>query len=385
MDVPTATRTPEFGPSDPYARGAQTFPQLSPELVARVAAYGAEERLEKGTLIFELGQRGVDFFLVLEGRVEIFELDDYGEPNVFTVHGERQFTGELDLFNDRQILVSGRAGTDSRVIRVKRAEFRRLVIAEPDIGEIIMRAFILRRVGLILHGQASVVVIGPGHGSDTLRLQRFLTRNAYPLRLLDTDIDPTGDGFVTCLDLTPDDLPVVVAPGERVLRNPTNAALADKLGLTERIEAGRVYDVAVVGGGPAGLAAAVYAASEGSTPSCSKAWRRAVRPGRRPRSRTISDSPPAFPDRRSPDAPRSRPRSSAHVLRSRVWSSASTARGCLTSCASMTASRLPPARWWWRQAPATASSTCPITTGSKVRASITPPPPWRRSSVPTRI
>jgi thioredoxin reductase (NADPH) len=263
MDVPTAARTPEFGPSDPYARGAQTFPQLSPELVARVAAYGAEERLEKGTLIFELGQRGVDFFLVLEGRVEIFELDDYGEPNVFTVHGERQFTGELDLFNDRQILVSGRAGTDSRVIRVKRAEFRRLVIAEPDIGEIIMRAFILRRVGLILHGQASVVVIGPGHGSDTLRLQRFLTRNAYPLRLLDTDIDPTGDGFVTCLDLTPDDLPVVVAPGERVLRNPTNAALADKLGLTERIEAGRVYDVAVVGGGPAGLAAAVYAASEG--------------------------------------------------------------------------------------------------------------------------
>ena len=263
MDVPTATRTAEFGPSDPYARGAQTFPQLSPELVARVAAYGAEERLEKGTLLFELGQRGVDFFLVLEGRVEIFELDDYGEPNVFTVHGERQFTGELDLFNDRQILVSGRAGMDSRVIRVKRADFRRLVIAEPDIGEIIMRAFILRRVGLILHGQASVVVIGPGHGSDTLRLQRFLTRNAYPLRLLDTDIDPTGDGFVTCLDLTPDELPVVVAPGERVLHNPTNAALADELGLTERIEAGRVYDVAVVGGGPAGLAAAVYAASEG--------------------------------------------------------------------------------------------------------------------------
>ena len=263
MDVPIATRTPAFGPSDPYARGPQTFPELSPELVARVAAYGAEERLEKGTLIFELGQRGVDFFLVLEGKVEIFELDDYGEPNVFTVHGERQFTGELDLFNDRQILVSGRAGSDSRVIRVKRADFRRLVIAEPDIGEIIMRAFILRRVGLILHGQASVVVIGPGHGSDTLRLQRFLTRNAYPLRLLDTDIDPTGDGFVTCLDLTPVELPVVVAPGERVLRNPTNAALADELGLTERIEAGRVYDVAVVGGGPAGLAAAVYAASEG--------------------------------------------------------------------------------------------------------------------------
>ena len=109
MDVPTATRTPEFGPSDPYAREAQTFPQLSPELAARVAAYGTEERLPKGTLVFELGQRGVDFFFVLEGNIEIFELDDDGEPNVFTVHGERQFTGELDLFNDRQILVSAAA------------------------------------------------------------------------------------------------------------------------------------------------------------------------------------------------------------------------------------------------------------------------------------
>jgi thioredoxin reductase (NADPH) len=213
--------------------------------------------------VFERGERSVDFFFVLEGSIEIFDRDEHGEPNVFTIHAERQFTGELDLFNDRQILVSGRTGQESRVIRVKRADFRRLVTGEPDIGEIIMRAFILRRVGLIRHAQGGVVLIGPGHGGDTLRLQRFLTRNGYPHRLLDTDLDPDAGGFLECFELTPDLLPVVIAPGERVLRNPSNAALADDLGLTETIDPGHAYDVAVVGAGPAGLAAAVYAASEG--------------------------------------------------------------------------------------------------------------------------
>lgn len=252
----------ELDPTDPYAREAQTFPRLSHEMAARVAAYGTQERLTKGTLVFERGERSVDFFFVLEGNIEIY-LDKNGEPNVFTVHGERQFTGELDLFNDRQILVSGRTGVDSRVARVKRADFRRLVTAEPDIGEIIMRAFILRRVGLIRHAQGGVVLIGPGHGGETLRLQRFLTRNGYPHRLLDTDADPDARGFLECFELTPDQLPVVISPDERVLRNPSNAALADDLGLTETIDPEHAYDVAVIGAGPAGLAAAVYAASEG--------------------------------------------------------------------------------------------------------------------------
>jgi thioredoxin reductase (NADPH) len=250
-------------PTDPYAREAQIFPRLSHEMAARVAAYGTEERLAKGELVFQRGQRSVDFFFLLEGSIEIFDLDPHGEPNVFTVHGERQFTGELDLFNDRQILVSGRTGSDSRVVRIRRADFRRLVGAEPDIGEIVMRAFILRRVGLIRRGQGGVVLIGPGHGADTLRLQRFLTRNGYPHRLLDTERDPDASGFLACFELTPEQLPVVIAPDERVFRNPTAAALADDLGLTEEIDPERVHDVAVVGAGPAGLAAAVYAASEG--------------------------------------------------------------------------------------------------------------------------
>nr|AYM54026.1 bifunctional protein : sensor cNMP-binding domain-like protein [Pyxidicoccus fallax] len=263
METLPVTSTPGLDPSDPYERLAQTFPQVTPEMAERIATYGTEERLPGGTLLFRRGERSVDFFFVLEGAIEILDYDDEGEPHVITVHDERQFTGELDLFNDRQILVSGRTRGDSRVVRVKRADFRRMVSTETDIGEIIMRAFILRRVGLIRHSQGGVVLIGAGHGADTLRLQRFLVRNGYPHRVFDTDADPDAGGFLDCFKLTPDQLPVVIAPCEHVLRNPSNATLADELGLSEAVDAAHAYDVAVVGAGPAGLAAAVYAASEG--------------------------------------------------------------------------------------------------------------------------
>jgi thioredoxin reductase (NADPH) len=135
--------------------------------------------------------------------------------------------------------------------------------AESDISEIVMRAFILRRVGLIGHNQGGVVVIGSSHCADALRIQRFLTRNAYPHRMLGTDVDPDTEGVLRCLKVTPDQLPVVLLPGHSFLANPTTPQLADALGLTEAFEPGRVYDLTVVGAGPAGLAAAVYGASEG--------------------------------------------------------------------------------------------------------------------------
>jgi thioredoxin reductase (NADPH) len=257
-----ADRSDVADPADPYAREAQTFPRLPPEMVARVAAFGAEERLPAGTVVFARGQRSVDFFLVLEGAIEIYDVGPDGLPNVFTVHGERQFTGEVDLFNDRRILVSGRTAGETRAIRVRRPDFRRLVVAEPDIAEILMRAFILRRVGLLRHAQGGVVLIGPAHSGDTIRIQRFLTRNGYPHRLLDIETEPDAESFLEGFGVRPDELPVVVADAE-ALRNPTEAELADRLGLTIEIEPGRVHDVAIVGAGPAGLASAVYAASEG--------------------------------------------------------------------------------------------------------------------------
>jgi thioredoxin reductase (NADPH) len=257
-DVETAV-----DPADPYERAAQTFPRLSEEQAARVAAYGTEETLSPGELAFERGQRSVDFFLVLEGAIEIFDLDAEDRPHVVTTHTERQFTGEMDLFNDRAILVSGRAAGETRVVRVRRPDFRRLIAGEPDIGETIMRAFILRRVGLILHAQGGVQLVGPGHDGDTLRLQRFMTRNAYPHHLLDTEKDPDAGGFLECFDVKPNQLPVLILPGHELLRNPSNAELATKLGITETLDPDTVYDLAVVGAGPAGLGAAVYGASEG--------------------------------------------------------------------------------------------------------------------------
>ena len=253
----------ELDPTDPYNRRAQTFPQLSHEMKSRVAAFGSVEDLEEGTYVFRRGDRGVDFFVVIEGSIEILATGDECEAIVIHTHGPRQFTGELDLFNDRQVLVSGRAGPATRVIRIKRPDFRRMVTAEPEIAEIIMRAFILRRVGLIRYSRGGVTVVGSGHSADTLRIERFLMRNGYPHRLLDTDREEDAQSFLDCFELTAAELPVVVTPDHTVFRNPDNAELADALGLTETIDSSTTYDLAVVGAGPAGLAAAVYGASEG--------------------------------------------------------------------------------------------------------------------------
>lgn len=263
MAEPQASRPEVHDAADPYAREAQTFPQLTAEQAERVGRYGVRERLPAGTLVFERGERSVDFFLVLEGSIEIFDRTPDGHENVFTIHAARQFTGELDLFNDRRILVSGRTGAESEVVRVPRSAFRALITGEPDIGEIIMRAFILRRVGLIQHQQGGVILIGPAHSGDTQRIERFLTRNGYPHRTLDTEAEAGAEGFLESFEITPDQLPVVIMPGDSVLRNPATPELADALGLTEAIDPAKVYDVAVVGAGPSGLASAVYAASEG--------------------------------------------------------------------------------------------------------------------------
>jgi thioredoxin reductase (NADPH) len=244
-------------------RKEQMFPRLSPAMVRRIAAYGVEEFVPTGTVLFQRGQRGTDFFLVLEGLLEVFATDETGNINIITIHAARQFSGEMNLFNQRSVLASGRAACDSKIVRVRSEDFRRMVASEADISEIIMRAFILRRVGLIRQGFGGVVLVGPGHSADTLRLERFLVRNGYPHKLIDTEVDPDADGFVASFQLKSEQLPVVICPERCFLQNPSTSELADELGLTESIDPLHIYDVVVVGAGPAGLAAAVYAASEG--------------------------------------------------------------------------------------------------------------------------
>jgi thioredoxin reductase (NADPH) len=252
-----------LGGTDPYDREAQIFPELDEDQIARVAAFGTTETVEAGTWLFRRGDRSADFFVIEDGSIEISGGAAEAGEDVVTVHGRRQFTGELDLFNDRAILVSGRAGASCRIVRILHKDFRRMIEAESDIGEIVMRAFILRRVGLMRHAQGGVLLVGSAHCADTLRIQRFLSRNGYPHRMLDVESDPDAVATLRSFDMPTDEYPVVIIPGDEPLRNPRTPALADALGLTERIDPDEAFDLAVIGAGPAGLAAAVYGASEG--------------------------------------------------------------------------------------------------------------------------
>jgi thioredoxin reductase (NADPH) len=249
--------------SDPYERPAQTFPKLPPEVIDRIKPYGRPDSFDGGAYLFRVGDRNVDFFLVLEGAVDILESDGHGGHALVITHEAREFTGELDHLSGRAVLVCARAAQPTRVIRVTRSAFRRMASIEPDIAQIILRAFILRRVGLIQHPEGGIVLAGSTYSGDTLRIQTFLTRNGYPHRLLDTEVDSDAASAFQSFHLDTLALPVVIIDGRTVLQNPQNGELADALGITEEIDPGRVYDVAVVGVGPAGLAAAVYAASEG--------------------------------------------------------------------------------------------------------------------------
>lgn len=250
--------------TDPYAREHQIFPTLSQEQIERTMPFGREETLPAGTVLFERGDLGVDFFVVLDGFIEIYEYS-LEQLKVIHIHRSKQFTGELDLFNRRKILVGGRMGQDGRLLRVSPESFRRLITAEPDIGEIIMRAFILRRTAFISHAQGGVTLIDPNTSADGVRLERFLRRNGYPVTSV-RDCGQEYDGVMQRYGLTADQLPVVaIHLNDEILSKPSNHELAEALGLVEEIDCSQVVDVAIVGGGPAGLSAAVYAASEGLT------------------------------------------------------------------------------------------------------------------------
>lgn len=244
--------------SDPYVREQQTFPKLNEDQVARMQSYGHVEELDKGSVLFTRGERGVDFFLILDGSIEITDSTPNGDEIVVTTHGQHQFTGELDLFNQRKILVGGRTGEDSRVVRMTRDQFRRMSSTEQDIGEIIMRAFILRRTAFIVHSEAGVTLVGPKNDRDVIRINRFLTRNGYPLKLYEPGT-PEGDQII---EQQGGELPIICTPDGHSYHNPATPELADLLGLTEEFIPGHIYDLAVVGAGPAGLSACVYGASE---------------------------------------------------------------------------------------------------------------------------
>jgi thioredoxin reductase (NADPH) len=240
----------------------RTFPTLTPEQVERIAAHGRVRQIRPGEVLVQPGDQIVPFFVITTGGIEIVRPSSANETLV-VLYGPGQFTGEVNMLSGRPALLRVRASEAGEVIEVDREQLLALVQTDSQLGEIIMRAFILRRVELIAHGLGDVVLLGSNHCSATLRVKEFLTRNGHPYSYIDLDRD---DGVQVLLDrfhVTAADVPVLICRGEVVLRSPTNQQIADCLGFNEAIDQTKIRDVVIVGAGPAGLAAAVYAASEG--------------------------------------------------------------------------------------------------------------------------
>ena len=256
----TATRTP----ISPTAKSTveRLFPRLTRAQIARVAAQGKRRAVQVDDVLFEAGDSTPPFFLVTAGQVEVVRPSATGGELV-AVHNPGQFTGEVNMLAGRRALLRARVSQAGEVIELERERLMALVQTDAEISEILMRAFILRRVELIAQGLGDAILIGSSHCAGTLRVKEFLTRNAQPYAYVDLDREVDVQTLLDRFHVTVADVPVLICRGETVLRNPSNRAIADCLGLNVAIDATQIHDVIVIGAGPAGLAAAVYAASEG--------------------------------------------------------------------------------------------------------------------------
>jgi len=243
-------------------RQAEAYPVLTPAQIARLRSYGNIRSVKAAEVLFEPGKSGMSCFVVLSGKLDIVVSGLSGEQ-VFVTYSPGQFSGEVVLISGARALSSGRVAEPGEFLEIGADELRTLIAKDAELSDIFMRAFLLRRVAMIAGGLGNVAVLGSQHSSNTLRLREFLTRNGHPYRYVDLDIDKESQELLDRFDVKLEDIPVVICSGKTVLRNPTNQRLAECLGFAGHIDEHRVYDVAIVGAGPAGLAAAVYAASEG--------------------------------------------------------------------------------------------------------------------------
>jgi thioredoxin reductase (NADPH) len=238
------------------------FPTLTPAQMKRITGYGQIRSIRPGEVLVEAGEQVVPFFVVTAGRIDVIRPSGTTETLV-AVHGPGQFTGEVNMLSGRPALLRSRASEPGDVIELAHEQLLALVQTDSELSELIMRAFILRRVELIAHGLGNVVLVGSNHCAGTLRVKEFLTRNGHPYSYIDLDRDTDVQDLLDRFQVTAADVPVLICRGEVVLRNPTNQQIAGCLGFNEAIDQTQIRDVVIVGAGPAGLAAAVYAASEG--------------------------------------------------------------------------------------------------------------------------
>ncbi len=244
------------------AREEQLFPTLAPTQIDRIAARGRTRSLGLGEVLVAAGDPAIPFFVVRSGRIEVFRPTAAGEELV-VVYGPGQFTGEASVLSGRRSIGTMRVVEPGEAIQLDRSEVLSLLQTDLELGTIILRAFILRRVELIAHGLGDVLLIGSIYCAGTLRVKEFLTRNGHPYSFVDLDEHEGVEALLEQFDISEQDIPVLIYRNGIVLRNPSNAEIADTLGFNEGIDATQFRDLVVVGAGPAGLAAAVYGASEG--------------------------------------------------------------------------------------------------------------------------
>ena len=240
----------------------QAFPILTVAQINRVRPGSKLREVKKGEVLFEPGDTNVPFFVLLSGSMEIVQPDLTGERPLVT-HEPGGFTGEMTMISGRRCLVRGRVTEPGEFLELSAENLRSLVAKDAELSEIFMRAFILRRLELIRTGQGNVILMGSSHSANALRLREFLTRNEHPYTYIDLDTDKTSQELLDRFDVKLDEIPVVICSARSVLRNPSIQKLAECLGLNSAIDETQVRDLIIVGAGPSGLAAAVYAASEG--------------------------------------------------------------------------------------------------------------------------
>jgi thioredoxin reductase (NADPH) len=262
MSSDHATHLANANPSVYGDRIAQTFPTLTPAQIARLAQHGKKITVHAGKILSEPGDRHRNLYVVLSGSLEIVRPSMQGEQLLVTITAGG-FTGEMSTLRGVGSLVRARVKEDAELLAIPDDELRTVVQTDALLSELIMRAFILRRVALVTAQQGDLILIGSRHSANTLRIQQFLTRNSYPFMNLDIESDSSVQALLDRFHVTSDDVPIIICPGEKVAKNPTNEELAECLGMNPQIDCETVRDVIVIGAGPAGLAAAVYAASEG--------------------------------------------------------------------------------------------------------------------------
>jgi thioredoxin reductase (NADPH) len=243
-------------------RAKQMFPRLTPAQIKRISTVGHRRDVHTGDVLFDVGDQNTPFFVVVSGTVDLVRtIGDREEP--ITVYHPGEFSGEINMLSARRSLVRGRVASDGEVIVVDREAFRTLVQRDTELSEILMRAFILRRVALMSEDNNDMVLLGSRNSGSTQSIREFLSRNGQPFTYEDVERDPSVQLLFDRFHIGVNDVPVIVCQGGHILKNPTIESLSSQLGLSAELDPTEVRDVVIVGAGPAGLAAAVYGASEG--------------------------------------------------------------------------------------------------------------------------